>query len=232
MSKVFIAWGNIHQEYPLHLLPPLIDSNTEVTTVKKRERQIADFLLWQLLQQIDREDVYLTGMGRADNGRPFLLNTEFDFNLSHSGDWVAVVLLKRTTADEVVGIDIEHPKKARNFSRLLRYYAQPAELAWWQKHYDQHGAFYLSWCAREAILKATGRGIGALSKVVFAVDRHQFLTKEAPEGTLLFAQSLPFYLACFVEKYQSTKIQYYGWGGEKLSSAKMILTTYPVTHQE
>lgn len=235
MSEVFIAWGNIHQEYPFHLLPSFTHSDANVSLPNKiRQRQIADFLLWQLLKDQDQEQVYLDGIQKDENGRPFLRDSRFDFNVSHSGDWVAVILLQRTpdNANEVVGIDIEHPQKQRNLAQLLAYYAQPAELAWWQRHYDQHEAFYFSWCAREAILKASGRGIGALTKVVFNPNTHSFITQETAPGMLLFAKSLPFYLACFMEKYAANQTHYYGWNGQKLSSAKMIANTYPVRAQE
>lgn len=203
MPQVFVVWGNIHQSYPFHLLPPIpylstIFKHTSMVANKQRQRKIGYFLLWKLLQQLGQEQVFAQGIEKDQQGRPHFNAPQFDFNLSHSGDWVAVILVQRAH-NESVAIDIEHPLRARNFERLLHYYASETEIAWWQSQQKQDEAFYLTWCAREAILKAKGRGIGAISKVRFEPGNSCFFTQEAPNGQLFFAQELPFYLACFVQ---------------------------------
>ncbi len=179
----FCCWGNIHQSYPFHLLPPIsylstIFKHTSMASNKQRQRKIGYFLLWKLLQQLGQEQVFAQGIEKDQQGRPHFNAPQFDFNLSHSGDWVAVILVQRAH-NESVAIDIEHPLRVRNFERLLHYYASETEIAWWQLQQKQDEAFYLTWCAREAILKAKGRGIGAISKVRFEPENSCFY----PRGT-------------------------------------------------
>ena len=52
---------------------------------------------------------------RTQSGRPQFPVENIDFNISHSGDWVAVLLHINESEKSAVGIDIEFPKK-RNFS--------------------------------------------------------------------------------------------------------------------
>lgn len=237
MSEVFIAWGNIQQIYPFHLQPPCHYSEIKfqqpaLSEQKQRQRQVAYFLLWQLLKQIGDERVFIQGITRGENGRPCLLNQTFDFNLSHSGDWVAVILTKRRQHQSVVAIDLEHPKKQRNLARLLAYYATEEELKWWQECQHPEPAFYLSWCAREAILKAKGRGIGAISKVMFEPTQQRFSTSDAPAGTLLFTSTLPFYLACYVEDYREEHCYCYQWDNHKLAQVITKFNRYLVVNRE
>ncbi|MFC0308992.1 4'-phosphopantetheinyl transferase family protein [Gallibacterium trehalosifermentans] len=236
MSDVFIAWGNLQQTYPFHLQPPLVysDANSQKTLLPKvkQQRQVAYFLLWEILQKIGCENLFFQGISKDENGRPYLISSGIDFNFSHSGEWVAVIVTKQSAAQEVVAIDIEQPSKKRSFERLLGYYAQKEELQWWQQQDDQATAFYLSWCAREAILKAKGRGIGAISKVTFQPQQATFITSDAPNGLLRFCQSLPFYLACFVEQFSAEQFYCYQWSDETLQKVHLSFSDYCVVNRE
>ena len=65
-----------------------------------------------------------------------------DFNISHSGDWVAVLLHINKSEKSAVGIDIEFSKK-RSFSALMAHFAPQAEQEWFAKQLDA-GAGFLS----------------------------------------------------------------------------------------
>src|SRR5699024_1315848 len=87
----------------------------------------------------------------------------------------------------------------RNLERVLHYYAPETEIAWWQLQQKQEEAFYLTRFAREAIIKAKGRGIGANSKERIEQENSCLFTQDTQNGQHCFARELPFYLACFVQ---------------------------------
>lgn len=100
------------------------------------------------------------------NGKPYLAEMpNLHFNMSHSGDWVLVVFAHRP-----VGVDVQaihsKPVDRENVARhafhpqeqeYIRVFPQKAE-----------ELFYRIWCAREAILKASGQGVFA-SPPLFSV---------------------------------------------------------------
>lgn len=164
---------------------------------KQKARQLAAFFLRHFFQQNHLDLALLNQIERTSTGRPFIAALpELDFNISHSGEWVAVLCRLDKPRANAVGIDIEHPQKARHFSRLLRYYANEEEriLLGENPRPDQ---FYLSWCLREAILKAQGVGIVKLSAVVHLPIEHKIFCDYCPKGVLHFYANLPFYLAAF-----------------------------------
>ncbi|MGY6772999.1 4'-phosphopantetheinyl transferase family protein [Gallibacterium sp. ZY190522] len=208
-----------------------IFQRTTLLVDKKKQRKVGYFLLWKLLQQLGQESIFFQGIEKDQQGRPYLKAQQFDFNISHSGDWVAMILRKREK-QEVVAIDIEHPR-SRNFARLLSYYATETEINWWKSQQKQDEAFYLTWCAREAILKAKGRGIGAISKVRFDTVNGCFFSQDAPNGQLFFTNDLPFYLACFVEGNEKVAQCFY-WQEKTASLVKQTVqfNIYQVINRE
>ena len=90
------------------------------------------------------------------------------FNWSHSGD---VALLALASGAEMIGVDIERVRPRARALDLARRFFAPAEadalaactLA------ERERAFLALWCAKEATLKALGRGIAfGLQRVAFA----------------------------------------------------------------
>lgn len=167
---------------------------------------MAHFLLSQLLKKYHFDTSLLNKIERTQSGRPYIHNSEIDFNISHSGEWVAVIFSSHKSA---VGIDIEHPQKIRRYLPLLNYYASAEEIAEIQNSQilpqisQLADRFYLSWCLREAVLKSQGVGIVKLAEVRHALSTQTIQTAHCPTGWLCFYHQLPFYLAYFVEQPQS-----------------------------
>lgn len=95
------------------------------------------------------------------------------FNLSHSGDWVAVALCR----EAAVGVDLERIDLGRDLLRLARRFLEPAVVA----EVEARGApaFYRAWARREAHAKCLG--LGALA--TFSPDDGCTLFDlAAPEG--------------------------------------------------
>jgi len=91
------------------------------------------------------------------HGKPALVNREIEFNASHSGDLVALAFAK----DTPVGVDVEHHRTTRDAIGLARRYFSAEEFAIVTAASDVQAAFFAIWTAKEAIVKATGEGIGA-----------------------------------------------------------------------
>lgn len=128
----FVAWGNIQQSYPFETIPlqllneKLTHLASNYTPVRQRYhcRRLAHFLLWQLLQKAGVNTALLGDIKRSSSNRPYFLQNHIDFNISHSDDWVAVVLQVDENNDKsAVGIDIEFVKKTRNYTALLQHFA-------------------------------------------------------------------------------------------------------------
>jgi 4'-phosphopantetheinyl transferase len=77
------------------------------------------------------------------------------FNLSHSGP-LALIAVARDTE---VGIDVEQVRPRADFTGVARRVFTAAER---EAAADSDLAFYRHWVAKEAFVKATGRGIGSL----------------------------------------------------------------------
>ena len=102
------------------------------------------------------------------------------FNVSHSGD-VVLVAIARTGR---IGVDVEQSRGLRDMASLARGTFLPEEAAAVldAAGEDRIAAFYRVWTRKEAILKALGVGLTALSSI--RVSPH-------PHGPALRAIDLP-----------------------------------------
>ena len=90
-------------------------------------------------------------------GKPRLQGlTGWDFNLSHAGDHVAVVVGRGS-----VGVDIEQYREVREMESIVARYFHPEEQVAWHDvpPAQQPAAFFLLWSAREAAMKCAGLGL-------------------------------------------------------------------------
>ena len=104
----------------------------------------AGFLLLEIAG-IPDESVLCFG----ENEKPFAPGFPH-FNLSHSGDWVVLAL-----DDGEVGVDIEGLSPG-NLS-VARRVLTPGELRWMEEAPLER--FHTLWTVKEAVIKATGRGL-------------------------------------------------------------------------
>lgn len=97
---------------------------------------------------------------RHPDGRPRLCvdgaDVALQVSLSHSGEWLAVVL-----ADAPVGVDIELPRRDRDWEALARFVFSPEEL---RRLRDGDAAararlFHAFWTLKEARGKRSGEGL-------------------------------------------------------------------------
>ena len=89
-------------------------------------------------------------------GKPVLRDRAIEFNASHSGDLVAVAFSR----ESAVGIDVERRRQLTDTIALARRYFSAEEVAIVERATDTCDAFFAIWTAKEAIVKASGKGIG------------------------------------------------------------------------
>lgn len=217
-----IAFANIQNEFPFsqlpkEIIPPKlmqIPQGNERLKQRHVSRCLAHFLLWQLCKTAGISTALLSEIYPTSSGRPEFPVEHIDFNISHSGDWVAVVLNVASDSTCAVGIDIEHCKKARNYTALLQHFASTEELDWFSKQTNSEQAFYQIWCLREALLKSQGVGIAKLSEVEHCPKSLTLYSSHCPTGKLIFTAELPFYLAVFAEQNALEQAQFFHWNGQ------------------
>ncbi|MCF3640223.1 4'-phosphopantetheinyl transferase superfamily protein [Rhizobium sp. TRM95111] len=90
---------------------------------------------------------------RLSNGKPVLSDAAgIDFNLSHSGDWVAVGLMRSGR----IGVDVETERPQPFWEEITLSFLSPSEMASLPEW--EIGQFLKTWTAKESALKAEGSG--------------------------------------------------------------------------
>jgi len=91
----------------------------------------------------------------SDNGKPHVIGSDVEFNVSHSADWVVLAFGRNLQ----VGVDVEKIKRELDlFSIASRYYT-PEEVALMTSADDPHMVFFQLWARKEAYVKAQGSGV-------------------------------------------------------------------------
>ena len=108
-------------------------------------------------------------------GKPRLsCNSPVQFNLSHSGDMIALVI----THGVEPGVDIECIHRRNRTSSIAMRFFSPSELDMLNVAENSTQTFFTYWTLKEAYLKAKGSGLGqSLTSAVFNVHRRiEFLS--------------------------------------------------------
>jgi 4'-phosphopantetheinyl transferase len=114
-------------------------------------RVIAGRMLDVAPEQV-RVDRQCATCGRP-HGKPSLGAGAPQVSISHSGDWVALAACR----DAPVGVDVEHAARPTDYAALATHVLGPAEAP----AATDEAAFLRYWVRKEALVKATGDGIGA-----------------------------------------------------------------------
>ncbi len=134
-----------------------------------------------LARELGMHEAALT-MARDAHGRPWLDAgaSDHDVSWSHSGDRLLVALAEGVR----VGADLERERPRPRALPLARRFFEPGETAWLETlpEHAREAAFVRLWCAKEAILKAHGRGL--------AFGLHRFAVGER-DGALRLLRADP-----------------------------------------
>ena len=93
----------------------------------------------------------------GDNKKPHLFGKNgnlLHYNVSHSGDWIVLAI-----AASEIGIDVEFVDETFKFQEILPDNFSKEEAAY-INHENSTERFFTLWTRKEAILKATGQGLG------------------------------------------------------------------------
>jgi 4'-phosphopantetheinyl transferase len=90
------------------------------------------------------------------HGKPKVVGSTLEVSISHSGDWVALAM----TEGVPVGVDVEEIRDAE-VDGLAGICFSPDELITFKAVPEAHrkGAFFTYWSRKEAVIKATGKGM-------------------------------------------------------------------------
>ena len=120
-------------------------------------------------QHLDADPAALR-FGTTGNGKPRLDPPSLlQFNVSHSGDVGLIAITKETD----VGVDVEQIRPRDHIEGIARRVFTEAE----RDAIDGETAFYRHWVAKEAFVKATGRGVSSVKSFEVLLD--------APDGARL-----------------------------------------------
>lgn len=235
-THIEIIFIHRQEKLPYHFnYSPAPDNLSEKQMQKWQSRRAAHFLLTELLKKYDLDLRLLENIQHTASGRPFVNSEQIDFNISHSGDWIAVIFSHFFTK-LAVGIDIEHPQKERRYADLIRHYANVEEQAALLNEdclllNNLSQRFYLSWCLREAILKSQGVGIAKLSEVRHLPLEKRIFSAHCPKGKLHFVSELPFYLSYFYQQSENMLLSeplLYHWHNGQLQPVECQSLIYDV----
>jgi 4'-phosphopantetheinyl transferase len=104
----------------------------------------------------------------GDNKKPRIKNSgliNLHYNISHSGNYVLVAV-----ADSEVGIDVEKPDPNLHYREIMDISFSPDEINYVETLPPQLESFYTLWTRKEALLKATAKGIDDGLKFIPAVN--------------------------------------------------------------
>ena len=100
-------------------------------------------------------DISRIELSKHSNKKPFLaLYPELHFNVSHAENYAIIALGK-----EELGVDVEYLSKDFNYSEILSTVFNESEINVILTAKNKNKTFYKLWTRKEAIVKATGKGI-------------------------------------------------------------------------
>lgn len=137
-----------------------------------RYRSLAAALLPRLLISHQRaQPLAQIHIERGPTGKPFYpADPQLHFNLSHSGQFVALAL-----GTSPVGVDVEQVRPTRDWDAIAKRFFTVEEQQWLARfdNAERRHRFVALWSRKESLLKATGEGIaGGLSSFCAIAEDH------------------------------------------------------------
>lgn len=121
-----------------------------------RRSLVAYCILFKFLHHDDTNNAITFEISKNEYGKPFLLNKkDCFFNITHSGDWVAVAI-----SDMEVGIDLEY-KEPFDYDEVIDYLMSKSEKQFFSTLPCEFkkDIFYRFWTLKESYIKAIGLGM-------------------------------------------------------------------------
>jgi 4'-phosphopantetheinyl transferase len=161
-AKVFVTaiqftladWSDERIERVVRQLPA--SWVTHIQEYRLLKDRVATLLGRYILQNILQENklAYSPEITIGEKDKPFFFKGPY-FNISHSGKWVVVVVSEQMS----VGIDVEKHRKVPE-QLADKYFTQQER----QRMMTRAFGFFDYWAAKEAVIKADGRGVEILGR--------------------------------------------------------------------
>jgi len=133
---------------------------------------LAQAILRDVLSRYTHQAPYALRFKRSAYGKPYLMDSDFKFNLTHSNECVLIVV----ATEHEVGIDVEFLERLSQLDALVkRFFSKEEQQAYfaYTSAAERRLAFYRGWTRKEAYLKAIGLGL--------SYPLHQFTVSLAPD---------------------------------------------------
>ncbi len=147
-------------------------------TLRLRRQFLLRLILGAYLQLPGKDIELVRGPSGKPALAPSLADSGLNFNLSHSGDWLALAL----ASDIMVGVDIEQHRALSRARELGRRYFSPQEADHLETLEEPHRSrrFLELWTVREACIKAMGSSLAqSLRDLALAPDSGEILSLPA-----------------------------------------------------
>ena len=203
MEQVRVILANIEgmKCEPEEVLGEILPYYAEKYTRYKREEDARQELVCGILLR-KYLGVWKTGqVGYGKDGKPFLLERQWKYNLSHSGVWVALGI-----SDVEIGVDIERIRRYHSVTaRKLFTEEEQVMLEQVESEEARNALFTRLWTEWEAVLKLEGSGFaGGWRENGVDKARYAIWTKEM-DGYFLSVATREATLICLVEDEQRRK---------------------------
>ena len=193
MEQVRVILANIERMKcePEEVLGEILPYYAEKYTRYKREEDARQELVCGILLR-KYLGVWKTGqVGYGKDGKPFLLERQWKYNLSHSGVWVALGI-----SDAEIGVDIERIRRYHSATaRKLFTEEEQVMLEQVESEEARNALFTRLWTEWEAVLKLEGSGFAGgwrengVDKARYAIWTKEmdgyFLSVATREATLI-----------------------------------------------
>jgi len=159
--------------------PPLVGR----TNPDAKSALVGRLLLRLLVHQVLSIPFSEISFARTKEGKPYLVNKSdkfpnFNFNISHAGNWVIL----GSEPEDIIGVDVMESKvnprqTVDQFFNDMRGCFTPKEWIAIRSSPDkqkQVAQFFRHWCLKEAYIKAVGIGLGfELQRAQFTLDNNE-----------------------------------------------------------
>lgn len=178
-NSVFVQYANLdtlslESMLSSSLIPTnIVDESKSFSRVRQKQFIACRYLLVDLLHK-HFTTPSLPKIIIGDNHRPLFEDPNLpDFNISHSGNFVAVSL----TEQGRIGLDIEQKRERKNHLAIAKLFFSSHENDWLNRQQNSLDAFWQLWTLRESALKLHAKGVWQMKEMKIAMP-HQKITAQ------------------------------------------------------
>jgi 4'-phosphopantetheinyl transferase len=204
MTSIDIFFSDI-REWDTCLLKESLDSHEilKLSSIKHvqtyQQKVVSRFLLKYILRAKYGFNEEKVQFDYNDRGKPRLRNfPDFHFNCSHSGHYILI----GSSHDSPIGVDIELVKEVDNEEEIAkRFFSEDEFINYLDYAKECPSAFFHFWTAKEAVIKALGKGLWEANIVpeIYQKEGRFYLIREGrvlEDWSIVFPIVSPDYIAC------------------------------------